>query len=978
MTTGSVRTRLRGIAALGLLLTGCGGATPILAAPTAPEPCPSGAFVCAAPGPGRLALVTDGRPSMIYADAGDAKGVLRALRDLQSDLGRVSGASVGLNLEALPSSGPAVIVGTLGQSGLVDRLVAEGRLDTTGASGRWEAFVQQTVEAPFPGVDRALVIAGADRRGTIFGVYDLSQAIGVSPWAWWADVPVERQTDLYVSPGRRVDRPAVRYRGLFLNDEEPALGSWAREAFGGLNAAFYAHVFELVLRLKGNVLWPAMWGKSIYDDDPAAPALADEMGVVLGTSHHEPLSRAHVEWERYGNGPWDYTANADTLRAFWREGVERLGDHESLVTVGMRGDGDEAMTEGTAINLLERIVADQREIIADVTGQPAEETPQVWALYKEVQDYYDQGMTVPDDVTLLFSDDNWGNIRRLPDADAAPRAGGYGVYYHVDYVGGPRSYKWINKTQIERVWEQMHLALAHGADRLWILNVGDLKPMEFPISFFLDYAWGPDDWPAERLPAYARQWAAAQFGEAHADEIAGFLRGYTRYNSRRTPELLSPETYSLTDYREFERVAAAYDALRMAAERVGDELPDAYADAYFELVLHPIQASANLNELYLTVAKNRLYAAQGRAATNDLAERARQLFDRDAAITRHYHELADGKWDHMMAQSHIGYTSWNDPPENVMPEIEEIELPAAAEMGVAVEGSSDWWPASAAEVVLPELSPFGPDDVYVEVFNRGATPFEVVVTTGADWLTVQTPAGPIRQQERLLVTADWAAAPRGRTSVPITITGAERTVTVQAPVFNPSRDGVEGFVEAGGAVSMEAAHFSNAVGRDGIDWQVIPGLGRTDAAVMATPVTAERQEPGGDSPHLTYRVFLHEAGEIDVTAYFSPSFDVAGKGGLRYAVSFDDAPPQIVTMHDAGSMDPDHYHPAWSRMVSDNIKRSTSTHTLDAPGAHVLRFWLVDPGVVLQKLVVATEPLPPSYLGPPESTHVPDPTTSAR
>ena len=960
---------------LTLVVAACAGPSPIASPPSA-APCPGGALVCTAPGAGRLALVAGGQPAALYADGDDDAGVLRAVRNLQADLARVAGASVGLETEALPSSGPAVLIGTLGQSALVDRLVAEGKVDTTGVSGRWEAFLQQTVERPLPGVERALVIAGSDRRGTIFGVYDLAEAIGVSPWHDWADVPVEPQADLYVSPGRRVERPAVRYRGIFLNDEEPALGTWARETYGGLNADFYESVFDLLLRSKANFLWPAMWGKSIYDDDPAAPALADEMGVVLGTSHHEPLSRAHVEWERYGSGSWNYETNADALQAFWRAGIERMGDHESLVTVGMRGDGDEAMAEGTAIDLLERIVTDQRAIIEDVTRQPAAETPQVWALYKEVQDYYDQGMEVPDDVTLLFADDNWGNIRRLPDPDAAPRAGGYGVYYHFDYVGGPRSYKWINKTQIERVWEQMHLARAHGADRLWIVNVGDLKPMEYPISFFLDYAWDPDAWPAERLPDYPRLWAAKQFGAAHADEIGRLLQAYTRFNSRRTAELLSPETYSLTDYREAERVVDAYNALLADAERIEAQLPAQSRDAYFQIVLHPIAASANLNELYVTVGRNRLYAAQGRAATNALAERARQLFARDAAITERYHALADGKWDEMMSQVHIGYTSWNDPPADVMPEVEEIEVAAGAEMGVAVEGASSWWPAADAEAVLPELSPYGPDDVYVEVFNRGAEPFAYAVETGADWLTADAPTGKVDPQTRVHLTADWAAAPAGRHRVPVTITGAGRTVTVHVPVVHPDRSDVTGFVEHDGYVSIEAPHADRAVGRGEIEWQVIPGLGRTHSAVTPLPTTADAQVPGGDSPHLAYPVFLHEAGEVEVTAILSPSFNTQSAEGLRYAVSFDDAPPQILSMHDEGSMLPDVYHADWNRMVSDNAQASTSTHTLDTAGAHVLRFWMVDPGVVLQKLVIATEALPPSYLGPPESTRVSDPTAA--
>jgi hypothetical protein len=308
--------------------------------------------------------------------------------------------------------------------------------------------------------------------------------------------------------------------------------------------------------MKGNFLWPAMWGEAFYDDDALNPKLADEFGVVIGTSHHEPMMRAHDEWRRYGKGAWNYEKNDSVLKEFWQKSIKRMKSYESLVTVGMRGDGDEPMSQNANISLLERIVEDQRQILGNVTGKDVSTIPQVWALYKEVQEYYDKGMRVPDDITLLLCDDNWGNIRKLPKVTDPPRSGGYGIYYHYDYVGGPRNYKWLNTNQISRVWEQMHLAHEYGANRLWIVNVGDIKPMEFPIEFFLDYAWNPDAWPAEFLPEYTKLWSERQFGQKHAKEIADILTRYTQFNSRRKPELLSPETYSLSNYHEAETVVA--------------------------------------------------------------------------------------------------------------------------------------------------------------------------------------------------------------------------------------------------------------------------------------------------------------------------------------------------------------------------------------------------------------------------------------
>ncbi len=932
-------------------------------------------FVTAMSVPFAFPVHDAGTSTPIFVDAADYSGVIRAAGDLRTDVERVTGVAPTLSTDAPTTQATAILIGTIGNSPLIDGLVQSGKLNAAGVAGKWEAYVLEVVDDPLPGIDRALVIAGGDKRGTIYGIYELSYQIGVSPWYYWADVPPRQADALFVRDGRYWEPgPEVKYRGIFLNDENPALYGWVNETFGGFNVDFYETVFELILRMKGNFLWPAMWGKSIYDDDPRSPELADEMGVVLGTSHHEPMSRAHVEWDRYGSGAWNYESNPDTLRAFWRTGIERMGDNESLVTIGMRGDGDEAMTEGTAIALLERIVEDQREIIEDVTGKPAEETPQVWALYKEVQDYYDQGMRVPDDVTLLFADDNWGNIRRLPEL-GADREGGYGIYYHFDYVGAPRNYKWINTNQISRVWEQMHLAYRYGADRLWVVNVGDLKPVEFPIEFFLDYAWDPDRWPAERLPEYTHQWTERQFGETYAADVAHLLNEYSRYNSRRKPELLSPETFSLTNYREWERVAEEYDRLAEQSNAVYDAIPAEYRDAYYQLVHYPVVASANLYDLYHTVALNRLYASQGRAATNALADSAEALFARDEELTRIYHEdIADGKWVHMMSQTHIGYTIWQQPEEQIMPEVERVDVPDAAIMGVAVEGSTEafFGEKNAATPLLPTLSPYGKNDAYLEVFNRGSGTFTFDVVSSVPWLKASASSDEVSDQQRVYVTADWSAVPAGTHDAPLTVKGSDGTeVAVLARVSKPDSS-VAGFTDADGYVSIEAVHFQNAVAPAPIRWQIIPDLGRTLSAVTAMPVTSDPQTPGEGSPHLEYRITLQEAGTVEVHAYLSPSFDFKGTDGLRYAVSFDDAAPVIVNMHDEGSLSPDTYAPAWMRMVSDNVQLSTSTHTVATPGEHVLKFWMVDPGVVLQKLVVDSGGLKDSYLGPPESHFQPE------
>ena len=934
-------------------------------------------YITSNPSAGRFTLSTATEAAPLFLHSDDHAGVLRVAKHLQADVGRVTGHEPQLSIGDAPSGREVVLIGTLEESPLIDKLVESKKLDVSAIVGKWEAFIAEVVDNPFEGVDRALVIAGSDKRGTIYGMYDLSAQIGVSPWYWWADVPVKKQQTLYVLPGRFTQgEPAVKYRGLFINDEAPALASWMQEKFGGHNHKFYDHVFELILRLKGNFLWPAMWGRSLYDDDPESPKLADEYGIVIGTSHHEPMMRAHVEWERYDKGPWNYDTNEAKLREFWTEGVRRMGSNESVVTVGMRGDGDEPMTETANIALLERIVADQRKIIGEVTGKDPATVPQMWALYKEVQDYYDKGMRVPDDVTLLLCDDNWGNIRKLPKRGEAPRAGGYGVYYHFDYVGGPRNYKWLNANSIPRIWEQMHLAYEYGVDRLWIVNVGDIKPMEFPTEFFLDYAWDPKAWPADRLEEYSRLWAAEQFGDEHAAAIADILAKYTRFNARRKPELLSPETYSLTNYREAETIVADYNELLDEAERINDALPAEYRAAYFQLVLHPVQACANLNELYLTVAKNRLDAKQGRAVTNVLAKHARELFAKDASISRYYNkDLAGGKWSHMMDQTHIGYTYWQEPPKNTLPKVDEIELPLGAVIGVAVEGSGSSWPNDDSALVLPEFSAVDNDRHYLEIFNRGQSPCEFTIEAGAPWLRIaldpesSEDSGKLEREQRLWVSVDWANVPPGAQRAPLTIGGPDGKQVVVTAVANNNSMALaadfRGFVDTKGYVSMEAEHFSDAIGAAPIRWQRIPGLGRTHSGMTPVPVTSESQTPEGDSSRLEYRLHLTKDGPVKVQVFVSPTLNYQNSEGLRYAVSFDNQPPQTVNIHAGENLQ------VWEKWVADNINVTTTEHQLREPGEHVLKFWMVDPGIVLEKLVVDAGGLKPSYLGPPESTSWP-------
>lgn len=636
----------------------------------------------------RFTLIENGNPVSLLLEETDDIGVRIAAKALQNDFKMVAGKEAQLFNE--PTSKKCVIIGTL-NSKYIKSIIKSKKLDKAALEGKYEKYIMTTIAAPIEGVDEALVIAGSDKRGTIYGIYELSEQIGVSPWYDWADVPVAKRQNLSIAKGTyTAGEPAVRYRGIFLNDEAPCLTTWVANTYGTNygDHRFYARVFELILRLRGNFMWPAMWGWSFYADDPLNSKTADDMGIIMGTSHHEPMARNHQEWARKRKeyGVWDYATNQATIDKFFREGIERAKDTEDLITIGMRGDGDTPMggKEGEddkfvpdyeyMISLMKKIVDNQRKIIKEVTGKPAKERPQVWALYKEVQELYDRGMRMPDDVIILLSDDNWGDIRRLPNAEERKHPGGWGMYYHVDYVGAPRNSKWLNVTLIQHMWEQMQLTYDYGVDKIWVLNVGDLKPMEYPITLFLDMAWNPKSFNVDNLLDHTKQFCAEAFGEDQAEEAARLLNLVCKYNGRITAEMLDATTYNL-ESGEFEQVCNQYVRLEAEALRQYLTLAPEARDAYQQLILFPLQAMGNLYEMYYSQAMNKKLAANNDPAANYWADRCEKAFARDAKLCSDYNKvMAGGKWDGMMIQKHIGYTEWNDNfPADKLPTLVRVE-----------------------------------------------------------------------------------------------------------------------------------------------------------------------------------------------------------------------------------------------------------------------------------------------------------------
>ncbi len=824
-------------------------------------------------------LVNNGNTVPLVVDGNDFPGVVRAVNDLRDDVFRVASVKPEVRRSAkLPADKGCVIIGTIGHSTLIDRLVRQGKLRVDGVKGRWESYVRQMV-------DGNLVIAGSDKRGTIYGVYDISEMIGVSPWYWWADAVPEHRDHLRIDGARYVQpSPKVKYRGLFINDEEPSFGSWSRNHFGGYNSKMYTRLFELILRLKANYLWPAMWNARFNEDDTLNPRLADEYGVVMGTSHHEPMMRAHKEYtvRRDSVGPWNYAVNKDRLDRFFREGIHRNRGYENIITIGMRGDGDVAMGSGDDsdnMQVLRQVVDNQRRIIREEYGQ--RDVPQLWAIFTEVQRYYDAGFTVPDDVTLLFCDNNWGYIRRTGPQQERQRSGGMGLYYHIDMNGGPWNDRWVNTTTIPKLREQLNLAYQTGIDRIWLINVGDLKPKEVPIDFIMHYAWDPAAVRAGDERAWLQRFAAGIFGQQHAAGVADIIARYSKYNLWRKPEVQTTDYFSVENNGEARMLIDKWEQLRNDAERLRPLIPERLQDAFYQLVYYPAVASAGVAQLYLYAGLHNHYARQG--VMTHYADSARRLFELDKVLSRHYNDsLAGGKWRGMMSDRHIGYTRWSMPPENVMPPLLPVDTGKRAVPGVADA----------------------------------------------------------------------------------------------APVVRYARE-----------IGIPAYRYLRQQG-DG--WIFLPDLGRGKGCMGARDVTRPFDGNWAACPYLEYEVETGDTTRLQVALGILPTQDVNPRRGLRVAVSVDGGEPRVIDAR-RGLVDTfDEYSPKHLKLshalkplpphnrdlyltgggkhmrneVFDNIRWLDDTFDVDgSSGRHIVRVYLVDPEIVLERLIVNPDNDRPSYFG---------------
>ncbi|MCX6873058.1 MAG: glycosyl hydrolase 115 family protein [Verrucomicrobia bacterium] len=927
---------------------------------------------------GHFPLASPTAAADVFVAADDWQVAQIAARDLAADVERVTGRKPEVKHATRELTENAVLVGTLGKSPVIDGLVKNGRLEVRDVAGQWESFVIATVADPMPGVRRGLVIAGSDRRGTAYGVYELSRRIGVSPWYWWADVTPARREALYVSPERvRVGPPAVKYRGIFINDEMWGIRPWAMKTLApeeghGLGPKTYAKIFELLLRLKANHLWPAMHdgdgGTIPFNCYEKNKVVADEYAIVMGSSHIEPMLRNNIrgaEWDReYPGEPWDYVTNKDHIYKYWEDRVKANGKYENVYTLGKRGRDDEAGSDVT-VPVLERIMADQRTILGQWVDQDLTRVPQVLIAYTEVLELYNKGLQVPDDIMFCWPDDNFGYLRQVPNARERERSGGSGVYYHIQWLNGAtNAYPWLNTTPPALIWEEMSKAWQYGAKSLWVLNVGDIKPGEIGIEFFLDLAWDPQRWRHDNIRDFLVHWAARDLDPRFADEIAGLMEEYYRLGLTRRPEHLvqargsNPLQYSWFSHTQSNDEAMQrvnqYDAIARRAQEIYDQLPATRKDAFFELVLYPVQCAGLLNRKVIFADKSTRHGSEGRACASEDAAKARAAAARIVELTNHYNTglvTAGAKWNHMMSPAPGPWGTQFRQFE--MPPLSDCSGTGPPALGTALEGGD---PQS-----LADLSVYTQGQRFIDLYNTGKGDIRWSAIPSQPWVQLDLTSGAFATEQRLWVTIDWNRVPTGdnlTAMIGVTSNAGHKSITV--PVFKPaapSREELTGYVESHGCVSMEAEHFTRKHERGGAAWEVIQGLGRSGDSVAVLPPTVPSRTAAEDiraaSPALDYDIYLFHLGEARLDIDCLPTKPVAPDRGARLAVSLDGETPRILTGKGGD--------------VLANLRRLTATMKITVPGQHTLTVWMVDPGVVIDKLVLDFAPPQDTYLGPPES-----------
>lgn len=940
-------------------------------------------------------LASPRQTAAILYDASDAAVVKRAAELFAADVEAVTGRYPRVT-SAAGETGPAVIVGTVGGSALIRRLSEAGKIDTAPLEGAWERYLIQTVANPLPSIRKALVIAGSDRRGAAYGLFTLSELIGVSPWYWWADVPVKKHAALHVdAPPTYSQTPSVRYRGIFLNDEDWGLTPWASQTFeperSNIGPRTYAKVCELLLRLKANYLAPAMHPVSTsFNQIPENKLVADTFAIVMGSTHCEPLLlNTASEWDTKTMGPWNYDKNKEGINRVLTQRVRENSPYENVYTLALRGLHDGAMSTTLPmhekVRMLQQALLDQRRILAENIDRPVETVPQAFTPYKEVLEIYSNGLELPDDITIVWPDDNYGYMKRLSGVREQRRTGRSGVYYHVSYLGVPHSYLWFSTTPPSLMYEELRKAYDTTADRLWLLNCGDLKGSEMQVSLFLDMAWDIGRFTADNVVTYPARWLAGIFGEAYYDRLEAMTREHLRLAFPRKPEYmgwgyhwnrfdhnceqLTDTDFSFTNYDEAQRRLEAYRQLGARAEALLHEIGDEARPAFYQLVYYPLRGAELMNRMTLGGQRNRWYARQGRAATNAVRDEVQRCYDSLQVITRGYNSLLGGKWNHMMSmrQNYDGVSAYFNLPHLATHDAAGTPRLALQVAGEDVTGARAFHALPAFDNYLRRTYP-------VEIYNRGGGTLAWTAHASEPWVVLSKSAGKTADEERITVGIDWEKAPSGN-AVPaqIVFRAGEQSEKVLVSLFNPtapSRAELRGiYVENNGCVSIPAAGCHRVRENDRIKITAVEDLGIEGPALQLGDPTAPLQIfRSRDVPCAEYDFYAFDAGSVDVYTYVLPTFPLHADRDFRIGENTNTDTKYSVQIDDGALATPSSSHVEYSQVWFESVLRNCavnkSTLHIDKPGRHTLRIRVGDPGIVLQKIVLDFGGMKRSYLGP--------------
>lgn len=890
----------------------------------------------------------------------------------------------------------AIIVGTVGKSAWINALVAQKKIDTTPITGGWERYMIETVDNPAPGIKKAIVVAGSDRRGTAYGLLSISKAIGVSPWYWWADAPIKQQKKLAVNVHKFISKePAVKFRGIFINDEDWGLYRWSKNNYekerGNFGPKTYAQICELLLRLQANYLCPAMHDASMaFHRIPENRLVADSFAIVMGSSHCEPLLfNTASEWKRDKMGEWDYINNRAGVDSVLRARANECAPFENVYTLALRGLHDRAMNASNDMadrkQMLQDALMAQRKMLIDATGKRGEDIPQAFTPYKEVLDVYNAGLELPDDVTIIWPDDNYGYMKRLSSLREQKRSGRAGVYYHVSYLGKPHDYLWMSTISPALMYEELRKAYDATADRVWLLNVGDIKSCEFSMNLFLSMAYDINAFGYHNISTCQARWLADMFGQEYYEDFRDITTTFYHQSFSRKPELMgwgyqwstnkhgkernTDTDFSFTNYREADTRLAEYDRIGTKVDSILQQLPESEKAGFYQLLYYPVKGCEYLNKMVLYGQKNRWYALQGRAATDSIAKEAKACYDSLQIITQGYNSLLNGKWNPVMTTRQGFAASYFE-----LPKLLDVSLPAAASLGVLTEGE-DVLRGKSSIRTLPAFNTYFRQSYYFDLFNKGLAPLEWNLEVSDDWIIVDRKEGVTKQEERIWVSVDWSRVPVGErvSGVIDVMAGNAGKDKIYVSVFNPSSPSLQEldtlFVEHNGYVSINAADYHRKVENEDIKIKLIPNLGFEDASVqLGNPIAPVQRTGNSTVPRVEYDFYAFGQGSVDVYTYVLPTFtlstdkDYAGHEATnietKYGVCIDDGP---VMNPSTSSFE---YAQIWYESVLKNCRINKTTLHINEPGKHTVKVLCGDPGTVLQKVVLDFGGMQRSYLGP--------------